>query len=154
AADRPGRPLTGAADAAVAVALLVVAGACWVVTAKRMQGVDMGPGTDLGALGWFAGVWATVMAAVVPPALVRMATAFERRDRVADQCGPAHLARTAAFVLGYLAAWVGAGLVAYGVIKGIRALDPGFLAWNQAGRYIAGGVIVGAAAYELTPAKT
>ena len=137
-----------------AILLLAVAAVCWAITARRMQGMDMGPGTDLGELGWFAGVWATMMAAMMLPSLVPMATAFERRDRVAGQPAPTHLGRTAAFVLGYLLVWVGAGLVAYGVIQGVRALDLGFLAWARAGRYLAGGVIVGAAAYELTPAKT
>ena len=31
-----------------AVLLIAVAAACWAVTARRMQGMDMGPGTDLG----------------------------------------------------------------------------------------------------------
>jgi hypothetical protein len=46
------------------VLLIAVAAACWAVTANRMQGMDMGPGTDLGSLGWFAGVWLTMMAAM------------------------------------------------------------------------------------------
>ena len=36
---------------------------------------------------------------------------------------------------------------------GARSLDPGFLAWERAGRYLAGGVILGAALYELTTTK-
>jgi predicted metal-binding membrane protein len=39
------------------------------------------------------------------------------------------------------------------VLQGIRSLDLSWLAWNQGGRYVAGVVIVGAALYELTPAK-
>ena len=35
----------------------------------------------------------------------------------------------------------------------VRAIDPAFLAWNEAGRYLAGGVILFAAAYQLTPLK-
>jgi predicted metal-binding membrane protein len=139
---------------APAILLIGVAAVCWVITAQRMDGMDMGPGTDLGELGWFAGVWAAMMAAMMLPSLVPMAAAFERRDRVADQHAPRHGVTTAAFVLGCLLAWVGAGLVGYGVLQGIRALDIGVLAWNEGGRYIAGGVIVAAAAYELTPAKT
>jgi len=39
------------------------------------------------------------------------------------------------------------------VIEGVRSLDLGLLAWDRAGQYIAGGVILGAALYELTPVK-
>jgi predicted metal-binding membrane protein len=35
----------------------------------------------------------------------------------------------------------------------VRSLDLGFLAWDRAGQYVAGGVILGAALYELTAAK-
>ena len=49
--------------------------------------------------------------------------------------------------------WTGAGLAAYGLIELVRALDPAFLAWDAAGRYLTGGVIVAAAAYQLTPLK-
>ena len=47
-----------------AVFLLGAAAIAWVVTVDRMQGMDAGPGTDLGSFGWFAGVWAVMMAAM------------------------------------------------------------------------------------------
>ena len=59
--------------AATAVLLIAVAAACWAITVQRMRGMDMGPGTDLGGLGWFAVVWATMMAAMMLPSLVPMA---------------------------------------------------------------------------------
>jgi predicted metal-binding membrane protein len=39
------------------------------------------------------------------------------------------------------------------VVEGVRSLDVGFLAWDDAGPYVAGGVIVAAALYQLTPLK-
>ena len=33
--------------------LLAAAGVAWVVTVERMSGMDGGPGTDLGGLGWY-----------------------------------------------------------------------------------------------------
>src|SRR5204863_9941738 len=39
----------------------------WVVSIERMRGMDAGPGTDLGALGWFVGIWVTMTAAVMLP---------------------------------------------------------------------------------------
>jgi predicted metal-binding membrane protein len=60
---------------------------------------------------------------------------------------------TALFVLGYLLVWTLAGLAAYGVFEFVRAIDPPFLAWDEAGRYVAAGVIVAAAVYQATPLK-
>ena len=42
---------------------------------------------------------------------------------------------------------------AYAAFEAIRSLDLSWLAWDRGGRYIAGAVILGAALYELTPAK-
>jgi predicted metal-binding membrane protein len=61
--------------------------------------------------------------------------------------------RAAAFVGGYLGVWTGAGLAAYAVVEGVRAADLGWLAWDGPGRYVAAGVILAAAAYQLTATK-
>jgi predicted metal-binding membrane protein len=45
------------------------------------------------------------------------------------------------------------GLLAYGLFEFGRSLDLGFLAWGRGGPYVAGGVIVAAAIYQLTPLK-
>ena len=45
------------------VALIAVAAAAWAVTVDRMKGMDAGPGTDLGGLGWYLGIWVTMTAA-------------------------------------------------------------------------------------------
>src|SRR6476620_10941139 len=128
-----------------ALILIVVAAACWVVTANRMAGMDMGPATELGGIGWFAGVWVTMMAAMMLPSLVPMAQAA---------AGPRRSTASAvSFSAGYLLAWLAAGLCAYALIEGVRGLDLGFLAWNEGGRYLAGAVIAVAALYELTPVK-
>ena len=54
---------------------------------------------------------------------------------------------------GYLVTWTLAGLAAYGLPRPGRALDGGALAWDEGGRWLAAGVLFGAAAYELTPLK-
>jgi predicted metal-binding membrane protein len=134
-----------------ALLLIAVAGVCWAITAHRMDGMDMGPGTDLGSLGWFAVVWLTMMAAMMLPSLVPMALTYARASR--DRGASSPTAGTAAFAAGYLLTWLGAGVVAYGLIRGVRSLDLSWLAWDEGGQYVAGGVILGAALYELTPAK-
>ena len=55
--------------------------------------------------------------------------------------------------LGYLLTWTAAGLVFYGLLAAVRAPDFGALTWDQAGRYVAGGVIAAAGLYQFTPFK-
>jgi predicted metal-binding membrane protein len=112
-----------------------------------MAGMDAGPGTALGGLGWFLVSWVVMMGAMMLPATASMAVAHAW-DR------PAARARaTLTFVAGYLLAWSAAGLVAYALVEGVRSLDLGFLAWDEAGRYVAGGAILAAALFQLTPLK-
>ena len=58
--------------------LLWAALVAWIVTAERMRGMDAGPGTDLGGLGWYAGVWVTMMAAMMLPSVAPMVLLFAR----------------------------------------------------------------------------
>jgi predicted metal-binding membrane protein len=134
------------------VALIAVAAACWAITAQRMRGMDMGPGTPLGGLGWFAGVWVTMMAAMMLPSVVPMAQTYAGESRRSGARVPT--AAACLFTVGYLLTWAAAGVLAYGAIQGVRALDLSWLAWSRGGPYVAGGVIVAAALYELTPAKS
>ncbi len=122
-----------------ALVLIAVAAASWAITAHRMDGMDMGPGTPLGALGWFAVVWVTMMAAMMLPSLVPMAVAS--RNAILFTCG-------------YLVTWLAAGALAYALFEGVRSLDLSWLAWDRGGQYVAAGVILGAALYELTPLKS
>src|SRR5437870_2904929 len=126
------------------IVLVAAAVAAWAVTVDRMRGMDAGPGTDLGGLGWFLGVWVTMTAAMMLPSAVPAAR---------------HVARLACrlptllFTAGYLAIWTGYGLLAYGVFRLVTSFDIGWLAWDRGGPYAAGGVIVAAGLYELTPVK-
>ena len=124
-------------------ALLALAAAACLLTAERMDGMDAGPGAELGGAGWFAVTWVLMMAAMMLPALVPAALAFARAGR----------RPVAAFVVGYLGAWTASGLAAYLAFEAVRALDPGVLAWDRAGRYLATGVILAAAAYQFTAGK-
>ena len=129
----------------VAVGVLAVALVAWVVTLDRMRGMDAGPGTDLGALGWFLGVWTTMMAAMMLPSALPAIVVFTRAARG----GTAALSSRA----GYLLVWAAYGLAAYGVYRLLAAAAPSFLAWDDAGPYVAGAAIVAAGLYELTPLK-
>ncbi len=136
AASRP----TPATTAALIAGILAAAAVAWVVLARRMAGMDMGPGGDPGTLGWFTITWAVMTVAMMLPASAAAARSL------APAAAPPFLAA-------YVALWTAAGLAGYAVIEGIRALHVGALAWPQAGRYLAAAALIAAAVYQFTSAK-
>jgi predicted metal-binding membrane protein len=126
------------------IVLVAGAAAAWAVTVDRMRGMDDGPGTDLGGLGWYLGIWVTMMAAMMLPSVAPAARHVARRARHAP---------TVLFAAGYLAVWTGYGLLAYGVFRVVMSSDTGWLAWDRAGPYAAGSVIAAAGVYELSRLK-
>jgi len=137
----------------VAAALLCGTLVAWIVTVQRMRGMDAGPGTDLGGLGWYLGIWVTMMAAMMLPSVAPMVLLHARVSGEKARRGQPSVP-TWVFVAGYLVAWTAYGLVAYAVYRGIRAADHGVLAWDRAGPYVAGAALVVAGTYELTPLKS
>ncbi len=127
--------------------LLALAAAAWWLTARQMAGMDAGPGTDLGTLGWFCGVWVVMMAAMMFPSLAPTTALYARMTR---QRG---WSRPLLFTAAYLVVWGATGLVAYGVFRLGRTALGDDLAWSAGGRWAAGGVLAAAALYELTPLK-
>jgi predicted metal-binding membrane protein len=150
ASENRQRSTAGAAAVWPVLVLVTVAAACWAVTVDRMRGMDMGPGTSLGGLGWFAVVWVTMMAAMMLPSLPPIAVASSRAAGVG---WARSTAGTLVLAAAYLLPWAAFGVLAYGLVEGVRSLSLDFLAWDQSGRYLAGGVILAAALYELTGAK-
>src|SRR2546429_7231947 len=107
----------------VAPFLLGAALVAWLVTIDRMRGMDGGPGTDLGGLGWFVGVWVTMMAAMMLPSVAPMVLVFARVTKDRARQGRAAFVPTWIFLTGYLAAWTAYGLAAYGLFRLADALD-------------------------------
>ena len=116
----------------------------WVVTVERMRGMDAGPGTDLGGLGWYLGIWVTMTAAMMLPSEAPAALLVARFRRGLP---------TVLFIAGYLAVWTAYGLAAYALFRFVTSFDTGWLAWDEAGPYLAGGVVAAAGIYELTSLK-
>jgi predicted metal-binding membrane protein len=132
------------ARAATLATLLGVALVAWIVSVERMRGMDAGPGTDLGGLGWYLGIWVTMTAAMMLPSAAPVVSLFAAVSRAVP---------TWIFVAGYVAAWTAYGLVAYGFFRLLTSLGAGWLAWDRAGPYAAGGAIAAAGIYQLTPLK-
>ena len=57
------------------------------------------------------------------------------------------------FTAGYLVTWTAAGIVAFLIGRPLTRAADGDLAWDNAGRLIAGATLMVAAVYELTPLK-
>jgi predicted metal-binding membrane protein len=135
-------------------ALLVLAAVAWLVTDERMGGMESMPGMDLGGLGFYVTVWVVMMAAMMFPSVAPTVLTYERlRDGHRAKGGGAAPDATGLFVAGYLIVWSVVGVAGYALLELGREVDPAWLAWDEAGRWVAGGVIVGAAVYQLTPAK-
>ena len=134
--------------------LVALAAVGWAVTDSRMGGMDAGPGTALGTLGFFITAWIVMMAAMMFPSIAPMVVMYARlQEAKRDRGKDAAVGATAAFVAGYLVSWAAAGLVGYAIFDLTRSLSIDALSWDRGGPYLAGGVIVGAALYQLTPLK-
>jgi predicted metal-binding membrane protein len=140
------RPVAFRGQVALAGSLVVLAALAWVISDGRMNGMDMGPGSNLGGVGFYIVTWVVMMAAMMFPSVVPVVSIYHRLER-----GPA--GGNALLVTGYLATWAAAGFVAYGVFELGRAVPGDALAWDNAGQEVAVGVLIVAALYELTPLK-
>src|SRR5438445_5413948 len=100
-APRPARLQLG-----LLTSLLALAALAWLLTRKRMLGMDAGPGTDPGTLGFYVVSWVVMMAAMMFPSVAPVVLTFafvqrQRRERGA-------VSRTVSswvFVAGYLVTW-------------------------------------------------
>jgi predicted metal-binding membrane protein len=152
-AEAPKRGGLGPAFAAIRARLALVgllfalAAVGWWWTAGQMQEMDDGPWTELGTLGWFVGVWIVMMAAMMFPSVAPTVALYSKLTKSRS------LARPFAFTAGYLLVWSAVGALAFVVaIVGSRLFGD-VLAWDRAGQWVAGGTLIVAAVYELTPLK-
>ncbi|MGI5133072.1 DUF2182 domain-containing protein [Pseudonocardia sp. CA-107938] len=127
--------------------LFALAGVGWWWTADQMRGMDQGPWSALGGLGWFLGVWLVMMVAMMFPSVAPTVALYSRMTKQRSPLLPL------LFTAGYLLTWTIAGLVAYALAAILGEIPGNVLAWDHAGHWIAGAVLVAAAVYELTPLK-
>ncbi|HEX3839848.1 MAG TPA: DUF2182 domain-containing protein [Acidimicrobiales bacterium] len=125
------QPSPAAAVAALTVTLGVAA-ACWVVAVRQMNGMDMGVATRLGSFAFFVALWAAMMAAMMLPGAV---PAVLRRAQTGGR-----VLVVPRFVATYLAVWTLVGIAVFGL-------------YRPHGYAVAGGLVIAAGVYELTPLK-
>jgi len=127
--------------------LFAVAAAGWWWTAGQMKGMDNGPWSDLGTFGWFLSIWIVMMAAMMFPSVSPTVALYSRMTRQRSPLSPL------VFAAGYLVTWTAAGVLAFAVGVSVNSTTDHGLAWDRAGRWIAGVTLIVAAIYELTPLK-
>jgi predicted metal-binding membrane protein len=142
-------PAFAAARARLALVALLftLAGIGWWWTAGQMRGMDNGPWTGLGTVGWFLAVWVVMMAAMMFPSVAPTVALYSRMT------GGRSLVSPCVFAFGYLVTWAGAGAVAFALAAAGGAVAGDVLSWDSAGRWVAGATLIVAAVYELTPLK-
>lgn len=151
---RRGPPLPGLIHLGLVGLLLGLAAVAWAIANEQMAGMDAGPGTDPGRLGFFIGVWLVMMAAMMFPSIAPMVVMHVRiQEGQRDRGRGGTTGATAFFVAGYLVAWAVAGLVGYGLYQLGRAAAGDAFSWDGGGPYLAGGILLAAAVYQLTPLK-
>ncbi len=127
--------------------LFALAGVGWWWTADQMRGMDNGPWTPLGTAGWFLGVWIVMMAAMMLPSVTPTIALYSRMTERRSPLSPL------LFAAGYLITWAGAGALAFAIGVAAARIAGDGLAWDKAGRAVAGATLILAAVYELTPLK-
>jgi len=149
-ADRAGlAPALAASRARIGLIglLFALAALGWWWTADQMQDMDGGPWTELGTLSWFLGVWVVMMAAMMFPSVAPTVALYSKLKNTRA------LGASLVFTSGYLLVWSAFGVLAFALaFVGSNVLGD-VLAWDRAGRWVAGVTLLAAAAYELTPLK-
>ena len=125
-----------------AALLLLVAAVAWLVTVGRAGAMTGTMG--LGPLG-FVGMWTLMMAAMMLPSVVPVASMYQRSVRSWRGL------RLAGFTSGYLLAWAGAGIPAFLLTAFVARLVDDHPAWATA---VAVAVFAACGVYQLTPLKT
>jgi predicted metal-binding membrane protein len=88
-----------------------------------------------------------MMAAMMFPSVSPTVALYSRMTRRREPLAPL------VFTSGYLLTWSAAGVLAFGISGLGGSLLGEELAWNRAGRWVVGGLLLTAAVYELTPLK-
>ncbi len=109
--------------------------------------MDGGPWTGLGTLAWFVGVWVVMMAAMMFPSVAPTVALYSHMTKTRSPIAPL------LFTTGYLIAWTTIGVLAFAIASAVGHVSGDVLAWDRAGRWVAGATLIVAAVYEMTPLK-
>jgi predicted metal-binding membrane protein len=148
-ASSPGRR----SSLALWAGLLIVAALAWVLLIEQHPGMPAAMAGPWLVFGEFLLLWVVMMAAMMLPSVTPVASMYLRAVR-ARRNGPA-VARTAALVGGYLLAWAGFGVLAYGLSRALGTLAPMGMGTAPATRTVWSAAVILAVAglYQFSPLK-
>jgi len=124
--------------------LLLTASVAWAVTVMLAHGMGDMPANMGLALLPFVGVWITMMAAMMLPAVAPVATLYMRTITTRRPV------RVATFLAGYLLVWAASGVPAFALVEGASWLAGHHAA---AARVAAVAAFIGIAAYQVSRLK-
>ena len=137
----------------IAAAFAGVAALAWVATVEGMGERGMGSRFAPGGAASFLGLWVAMMAAMMFPSawpVMRMYALVAARRPAA---GWARNGRLAVFAGGYLLAWAGVGVVAYGLLAALSATSVADWSNARVAAWIVAPAAALAAVYQWTPLK-
>jgi predicted metal-binding membrane protein len=131
------------------IALVGLAALAWWVTVAQARSMGEGGGTMGLSLLPFLGLWVLMMAAMMLPSVAPVAILWTKSIG-GTSSGWGRVIRLSEFVSGYLIAWAGFGIVAFGLLlmtDRVLSQAPDAARWLGAGVLLLGGI------YQLTPLK-
>lgn len=139
-------------------ALLALAAAAWVVVIGQSEGMDHDMGhhevdLTMGMAGpVFLATWVAMMAAMMFPASAPMVLAFSRTQEAKRADGRPYVP-TALFLAAYVLVWSSFGVLAYLAALALQEVAEGSTWVMDNGGRVAGGLLVLAGLYQLSPLK-
>ena len=127
--------------------LALIGGLAWVVAAAEAWDMGAGPGTMGMTFPFFLGMWVSMMAAMMLPAIGPQAAGGRI---LGGRTTVGRLPGVLAFGAGFLLPWAAYGAVAFPVLSGVGSLVESS---PEAARWLGVGIVAVAGLYQFTPAK-
>jgi predicted metal-binding membrane protein len=143
----------GSATPGWTIAIVGLSAAAWFAMLVLMGDMDQGPGTPLHDLPVFLTGWVVMLCAMMLPSELNYVAAFGVLLKRPGITAGKRRRRTLSFIAGYGIAWIAYGLAAYSLDSIVRSAGLEWIAWNRAGSYLAGSVLVLAGLYQFSTLK-
>lgn len=138
---------------ATAAVLGGLAVGAWWASAHTMSWMDLGGRFSVGSLWFFVVLWVSMMAAMMFPSVWPAVAIYGLVMRRRASAGAHSVARSAAFVAGYVGSWTVFGLAAFALLAVARTAGLDALSAEELSRYVVAPVVLAGALYQLAPFK-
>ena len=142
--------LTASGWTVVVVAISLVA---WLGALVLMAGMGERQGPPLQGLPVFLGGWVVMLTAMMLPSELSYIRTFAALLESRNRASVARQRIVVCLIAGYGITWVAYGLAAYLLDTAARAVGPTMFAWNRAGPFLSGFVLIIAGLYQVSSLK-